>query len=100
MFCKIAVAIALLFGIFAVRPTLAASAASSFDNLLAGGYEVKATVIVPEDTAKAVWPDKTLPQLLVTLQKGTTIAVCVIAVSNWLSISDASMANANNCETH
>jgi hypothetical protein len=101
MFRKNAVAISFLFGVFAVvRPAFAASAAASFDSLLAGGYEVKATLIVTEDTAKVLWPDKQPPQLVVTLQKGTTIAVCEIAVANWLSIADASMANANNCETH
>jgi hypothetical protein len=101
MLRKNAVAVAFLLGVFAVvRPAFAASATASFDSLLAGGYEVKATVIVSEDTAKAIWPDKQAPQLIVTLQKGTTIAVCEIAVSNWLSIVDTSMANVNNCETH
>jgi hypothetical protein len=70
----------------------------STDSLLAAGYEVKAVTVVTDTALKEMYPGKTTPaQLLITFQKGNSVAVCQTATASWDNISDATMTNATLC---
>ena len=61
---------------------LAGSRASLAD-LLGQGYEVKATSTLPLVDSKALNEENITPTVLVTLQKGPSIAVCTFGVPFW-----------------
>jgi hypothetical protein len=92
---------------FIVQTTLAQAAPGatttttqvSIDSLLAAGYEVKAVTVLPDTALKEMYPDKSPPpsQVLITFQKGNSVAVCQTATARWDNISDDTMTNATNC---
>jgi hypothetical protein len=90
--------------ILALAITGSASAATtsmSFDSLVAAGYEIKAATPVTDAAAKQVFTTPNLvPQMLITLQKGNSVAVCDFAMVNWVVMDNATMANATSCATH
>jgi hypothetical protein len=55
----------------------------SLADLLGQGYEVKATSTLSLADAKAVNETNTTPTILVTLQKGSSIAVCTFGAAFW-----------------
>ena len=61
---------------------LAGSRASLAD-VLGQGYEVKATSTLSLADAKAINETNTTPTILVTLQKGSSIAVCTFGAPFW-----------------
>jgi hypothetical protein len=73
---------------------------ASIESLLAAGYEIKAITALSDAAIKEIWPGQSLQsQLVVTLQKANSVAVCAIATGNWVSLADATMATANLCST-
>ena len=82
----------LLFAIaFIGGPDNAALAGSraSLADLLGQGYEVKATSTLPLVDSKALNQENITPTVLVTLQKGPSIAVCTFGVPFWELIGTA-----------
>lgn len=97
--------IATLFGQPALAqapPSGSAKTASvSFDSLLAAGYEVKAATLFSGDVVKEAYSKPNLPsQVIVTLQKGPSLATCGLSVGSWVNLTDATMANTDYCSKH
>ena len=93
--------------LFASGPALAQPAAPapapkptvSLESLLSGGYEVKLVTDVSPDEQKVIWPNDTVsPYIMVTLQKGASLAVCAMTMASWLNLSDATLNNAGMCK--
>jgi len=88
---------------FIAQPALAQPAPTSvqatFDSLVAAGYEIKAVTVMSDATAKEVFAGETITtsQMFITLQKGTSVAVCKNATVTWLSLADANLTDATRC---
>jgi len=95
--------ICLAVGSFIAQPALAqpapTSAQATFDSLLAAGYEIKAVTVMSDATAKEVFPGETITtsQMFVTLQKGTSVAVCKNATVTWLTLADVNLTDPTRC---
>ena len=78
------------------RPT---TVQATIDSLLAAGYEIKAVNLMSDAAIREVFPTADNPgsQLFITLQKGTSVAVCENATSTWLSLSDSQMTDSTRC---
>jgi hypothetical protein len=91
------------FAGFMAQPALAQTAPAttqvSFDSILAAGYEIKAVTVMSDAATKEVFPSQTglASQIFITLQKGTSVAVCENATSTWISLSSAQMTDATRC---
>jgi hypothetical protein len=91
------------FAGFIAHPALAQTAPTtvqvSVDSLLAAGYEVKAVTVLSDAAIKEVFPTggPYPSQVLITLQRGNSIAVCEDATTNRLSLADARMRDATHC---
>jgi hypothetical protein len=91
----------ILFGIagLVAQPALADGTAS-ISSLLTGGYEIKSIIDLSNDEQKAIYPGQTTsPYLMLTLQKGTSVAVCALATANWINLADSTMTNEALCHT-
>lgn len=66
--------------------------------LLAEGYDIRAVTILSDPVRREIYkaPD-VAPQVMVTLQKGQSIAVCVAAVVNWMNQAQATRDNKALC---
>jgi hypothetical protein len=83
---------------FATQPALAQSVAVSPGGLLTDGYEIKAINDVSSDEQKVIWPTSPVnPYIMITLQKGASVAVCTLSMANWISLADATLKNAALC---
>ena len=74
---------------------------SSISDLLRQGYEIKGTAYVGTQDVKDTDPTNTRGQVLVTLQHGQSIAVCMINWANWANIAGvgaASFTAADRCD--
>ena len=81
----------------AFAQTAPATALVSFDSILASGYEVKAVTVMSDAATKEVFSSQTLSsQVFITLQKGTSIAVCEVATVTLINL-DAGMTDATRC---
>jgi hypothetical protein len=69
-------------------------ALQSFKALVGQGFQVMATSVVPPEGQGEV--DYTT--IVITLQKGKSVAVCTFALANWESMNDGSLSNAQNCD--
>jgi hypothetical protein len=80
-------------------PTSASKTSTvSVDNLLAAGFEVKAVTVLTDAMTKELYPGQTLQtQVVITLQKGSSVAVCTLATANWTSLPDSTMTNTSLC---
>jgi hypothetical protein len=75
-----------------------ATTQATFDGVLAAGYEIKAVTVLSDTASKEVFGQAvTASQIFITLQKGTSVAVCENATSTWLSLADAQMTDATRC---
>ena len=93
-------AISLVAALYANVPAFAATTAVTFDSLVASGFEVKTMTELSDSAIKQVWPGQTLgPQVLITLQKGNSVAVCNFPTQNWLGLLDVSLTSADRCVT-
>ncbi|MGE0668757.1 MAG: hypothetical protein AB7O49_19545 [Sphingomonadales bacterium] len=92
----------LVSGLAAAAAVMVAAGASaqqqrSVDALLDSGYEVRSVAILPQDAAKRVAADASSDTVIVTLQNKSSVAVCFLALSNWLSLNEGSLTNPANC---
>ena len=69
------------------------------DSLLASGYEVKAVSVMSDAATKEVYAGQTglLSQVFITLQRGSSVAVCETATSLWISLNNGNMTDATRC---
>ena len=71
---------------------------SSFTALVGKGYEVKSVTLIPLEVAKRVTEKVKTDNVIVTLQKQETVAVCYIAFANWAFMKKASLDSSTLCE--
>jgi hypothetical protein len=71
---------------------------SSFTALVGKGYEVKSVTLIPLEVAKRVTEKVKTDNVIVTLQKQETVAVCYIAFANWAFMNKASLDSSTLCE--
>ncbi len=71
---------------------------SSFTTLVGNGFEVKSVTLIPLDVAKRVTEKVRTDNVVVTLQKQETVAVCYIAFANWAFMNKASLDSSTLCE--
>ena len=89
-------------GIFA-QPALAqaedANAPTvSLGSLLSSGYSITSIVVVPVEVEKLMWPsDAPIGTVLVTLQFGTSIAVCHPSAVGFAYLRDKTMSSDTLC---
>lgn len=70
----------------------------SFTSLVSDGFEVKSVLFVPLDIAKKVSPDAASDTVVVTLQGNKSVAVCYLALTNWIVMNKSSLENPAICE--
>jgi hypothetical protein len=70
------------------------------DSLLASGYEVKAVDVMSDATIKEVFAGQTgiTSQVFITLQKGSSVAVCETGTLLWLSLDNGTMTDTTRCK--
>jgi hypothetical protein len=95
------------FSVFVAQPALAQQApatdptAASVYGLMASGYEVKAVTTLSESAEKIIWAGATsAPQVVITLQKGSSLAICNLAAANWLILAGTSLTDTSRCAVH
>jgi hypothetical protein len=71
---------------------------ASFTALVGKGFEVKSVTLIPLDVAKRVTDKVRTDNVVVTLQKQETVAVCYIAFANWAFMNKASLDSSTLCE--
>jgi hypothetical protein len=100
------VLIVLGFAAFVAQPALAqtvpTTTQASFDSILAAGYEIKAVTIMSDAAVKEVYTTggPYPSQVFITLQKGTSVAVCEMGTANWVNVQAPSMTDATRCFKH
>ena len=73
----------------------------SFDSLLAAGYEIKAVTLFSDTAVKEAYSNPNVhSQIIVTLQKGPSLATCGISAANWVNLPDTTMASATLYSRH
>ena len=94
---------------FIAQPALAQTAAStataptttqvSVDSLQAAGYEIKVVNVMSDAAVKEVFPTggPYPSQVFITLQKGTSVAVCEMPTANWVLLDNGMMTDATRC---
>jgi hypothetical protein len=76
------------------QPQAPAPAQPAFTALLSSGFKIAATVFVPGDAN----PDKN-PSVVVTLQKDSSVAVCVFSLGGWENLRTTPRAtDVNACD--
>lgn len=83
----------------ATTPAAPATTLTSLDGLLASGYEVKAVIELSETAVKALVPagQTVASQVIVTLQKGSSVATCEVYTANWIQLPDATVSSPTLC---
>lgn len=76
----------------------AAQDTQSVNGLLAKGYEIRSVMMLPMDAAKRAAGDASSDTVAVTLQGGKSVAVCFLALPNWLTLNRTSLDNPALCE--
>jgi hypothetical protein len=71
---------------------------SSFTALVGKGFEIKSVTLVPLEVAKRVTEKVRTDNVIVTLEKQGSVAVCYIAFANWAFMNKASLDSATLCE--
>jgi hypothetical protein len=94
--------IVLGFAAFVAQPALAQTAPTNvpatIDSLLAAGYEIKAVNVMSDAALKEVYAGQTVTSsVFITLQKGTSVAVCAEATLVWITLADAQMKDTTRC---
>jgi hypothetical protein len=75
------------------------TAAPSMDSLLQAGYEIKSVNFIPLAQSKEIFgANVASSNTLITLQKGTSVAVCLLNSEGWAILGDSSMTNAVACK--
>jgi len=70
------------------------------DSLLALGYEVKAVTVLSDAAIKEIFAGQTgiLSQVLLSFQKGNSVAACVMSTTAWLILDNVNMTDATRCK--
>ena len=77
----------------------AGGSAISIGSLLAAGYEVKSVTSISNDDQKVIWPnDPVGPYVLIVLQKGPSVASCIVGTGAVVSVSPTQLAQTNICK--
>lgn len=71
---------------------------SSFTNLMARGFQIRSVTLIPLEVAKRVTDKVRTDNVIVTLQKEETAAVCYVAFANWAFMNKASLDSPTLCE--
>jgi hypothetical protein len=81
----------------APTPTTASATA---DSLLAAGYVIRTVTTLSDAAIKEVFTTGgPFPsQVFITLQKGTSVAVCEMATISWISVDSGNMTDATRCK--
>ena len=75
-----------------------AGANTSLNQLLAAGYQVRAVNVLSDPVRQEIYKSTTVaPQVMVTLQKGASVAVCVAAAVNWMNQATVTRENKALC---
>ena len=91
----------ILAGACAADAAWAQTATVSPGSLITDGYEVKLITDISADEQKTMWPNDTVnPYIMITWQKGASVAVCAFSMVNWINLSDATLSNATLCKKH
>jgi hypothetical protein len=78
----------------------AASVGITFDSLMQTGYEIKAVSFIPISQANEIFganAPKTASLAMVTLQKGSSVAVCTFDSRQWAEMTDPMAADTTAC---
>ena len=70
----------------------------SFNALVGQGYELKSVAVVAVELAKRINPDVEYDTAVVSLQKGTSVAVCYFGLASWIELNKESLANPATCD--
>lgn len=70
----------------------------SLRQVLALGYDIRGTSVVPTDIGHALNEKVNWPNMLVTLQKGTSVAVCYTNLAGFVSLTDQILDNPQSCD--
>ena len=91
-----------MVGVLATTGALAQqSPKPSFKSLLLDGYEVKNVVFIPIDALKRMKTgDSKVPQVIVTLQRGTATAACQYSANNWSNQAPSSLEGTTQCDVY
>lgn len=84
--------------VFASAGVCCAADQASVKSLLKEGYEIKSTVYVPVAEAKQVYADLDRGIIVVTLQKGPSVAVCDLNWGNWAALLKSTLENEELCD--
>ena len=76
-----------------------ASTKPSFADLLGAGYDIKSVIYLPKD-AFAPSPPNDHSTAMITLQKGSAVAVCEYNLINWDNLAKASIEGHDQCDTY
>lgn len=76
----------------------AAQEQQSVNGLLARGYEVRSVIMLPMEASRRVAADASSDTVVVTLQGGKSVAVCFMALPNWVALAVNSLDNPALCE--
>jgi hypothetical protein len=77
------------------------AAQSSIAELVKQGYEIKGTIYVGSQDSKEADPTFARGQVLITFQRGQSIAVCQVTWTNWANIAGigaTSFTAADRCD--
>ncbi len=81
-----------------VPATPVAGANVSLNQLLAAGYQVRAVNVLSGPVRQEIYKSSTVaPQVMVTLQKAGSVAVCVAAAVNWMNQATVTRENKALC---
>ena len=82
----------------ATTPAPTLGTATSLGALLDSGYELKSTVPFSAEEQKTLYPDDAVAVFVILiLQKGPSLASCVIKTASVINLSPRSLANINVC---
>jgi hypothetical protein len=82
-----------IIGVGFLSHSALAASQSSISELLKEGYEIKGTAYIPLQDAQGGNASIAQGQVLVTLQRGKSIAVCQFSWVNWVSIGTAAVGS-------
>ena len=86
--------------VVALGGSAAAQETRSFNKLVADGYEIKATMMVPLETAAQVNSSVNYPTVVITLQKQKSTAVCYFGLNNYLLLFPGQTDAESACKVH
>jgi len=73
------------------------AAGVSLASLLKSGFQIVSIVDLTSEEQKTLWPsDAPSPYIMLTLQKGSSVAACSISISAWIK-QDPDVLTGNYC---